>query len=89
VRPSKGGLKLALAVSVLACGCVDGTRRWRGAVEELPNGGLRVTNPAEGMWRDDSAWRLVRALRLGEVEGPAATVFGAISGGNSAPWSRA
>jgi len=80
VRPSKGGLKLALAVSVLACGCVDGTRRWRGAVEELPNGGLRVTNPAEGMWRDDSAWRLVRALRLGEVEGPAATVFGAISG---------
>ena len=76
---SRGIMSWAAIVVALAA-CADADGGWSGAVETLPNGAVRVTNPAQGMWREGSAWRLVPELRLGEVEGPEATVFGSISG---------
>lgn len=69
-----------LAVWVLTCGCVDTAEQWRGTVEELPNGALRITNSRHGVWHDDSGWSVAPVLRHGEVEGPEAIAFGAIKG---------
>jgi len=76
---SSGTLRWVSLVAVLA-GCADRDERWSGSVETLPNGAVRVTNPAQGVWRERSAWALVPELRLGEAEGPEATVFASISG---------
>jgi hypothetical protein len=65
---------------VAACGGGDAGRHWGGAVDTLPGGAIRVTNPSEGMWRDDAAWRLVSTLVIGEAEGAEATTFAAVSG---------
>lgn len=62
-----------------ACG-VDGGARWAGTVDTLPNGGVRVTNPAQGLWDQGRPWQLVPALVVGAEDGPEETVFGAISG---------
>ena len=77
-KTSSGTVRWVSLVAVLA-GCADADQRWSGSVETLPNGAVRVTNPAQGVWRERSAWASVPELRLGEVEGPEATVFGSIS----------
>jgi hypothetical protein len=53
---------------------------WTGSVDTLANGGVRVSNPAHGLWREGSGWRLVPELELGEGDGPEAFIFGAITG---------
>ena len=79
MKTSSGTVRWVSLVAVLA-GCAEADERWSGSVETLPNGATRVTNPAQGVWREGSAWALVPELRLGEVEGSEATVFGSISG---------
>jgi hypothetical protein len=71
---------IATVALVVACGGADAGGHWGGTVETLPGGAVRVTNPSRGLWEDGRPWRLVPALVLGEEDGPAATVFGAISG---------
>lgn len=71
---------LAVTSVLLTCACAEEKSAWSGVVEELPGGRTRITNPAEGMWSDGTAWRLVPALALGEAGGQEAAVFGSISG---------
>lgn len=70
-----------VAVPVLAAcsgGADAGT--WAGTVETLANGASRVTNPAEGIWREGEGWHLEEDLVLGEMEDSGAATFGSISG---------
>lgn len=70
-----------LALFLLLAGCAaDPTDQWSGTIETLADGRLRVTSPAEGVWRDDTAWRLVPELVLGEVDGPQHLTFAAVIG---------
>lgn len=72
--------RLALALLLPACGSADANGRWAGTRETLPNGAVRVTNPAQGIWSEGTSWQLVQELVLGDMEGPEATVFASISG---------
>jgi hypothetical protein len=70
-----------LVVVLLMAGCgADADGPWNGSIETLPNGAVRVTNPAEGIWEVDAGWRLVPELVLGTVDGPEQTVFASVSG---------
>lgn len=71
-----------MAMLLLLAGCdgADANRRGSVTVETLPNGAVRVTNPAQGLWSDDSSWRLVPELQLGELDGAEAMMFAAVSG---------
>jgi hypothetical protein len=62
------------------CGSEDFAGGWEGTVETLPNGTVRIVNPAEGLWRGEDRWALVPELVLGQVEEPESEVFGAVSG---------
>jgi hypothetical protein len=72
--------RTAALVLLAACGRTDAGRGGGGTAETLPNGAVRVANPARGLWTDRSAWRLVPELQLGEADGAAATTFGSVSG---------
>jgi len=82
MQTTRTGLTRWMAALLLlgACGRTDAPRGWSGTVEKLPNGAVRVTNPAHGMWADSAGWRLVPELQVGEAEGDAATTFGSVSG---------
>jgi len=71
---------MAVVTLVAACGGGDGGARWTGAVDTLPSGAVRVTNPPRGIWEGGRPWRLSPALVLGEEEGAGPTLFGGISG---------
>lgn len=73
-------MRVAALVLLLAACAADGSDRWAGTVETLPNGAVRVTNPAQGLWGEGDGWRLVPELAVGDVDGPEATTFGAITG---------
>lgn len=73
-------MKRVLVVLLMAgCGA-DADGPWNGSVETLPNGAVRVTNPAQGIWEADAGWRLVPELVLGTVDGPEPTVFASVAG---------
>ena len=72
--------RLALVLLLAGCGGTDAAIRWAGTIDTLPNGAVRVANPAQGIWNDESAWRLAPELVIGEMEGPDATLFAAITG---------
>ena len=67
---------------LLSLGCSSGERvsDWTGTVETLPNGAVRVINPAEGVWQESEPWLLVPEFSLGKVEGDEWEVFAAITG---------
>jgi len=73
------GLVIAL-VPLLACGRSDSGGSWAGTIEPLPNGAVRVTNPAEALWGSQDSWQLTEELVLGETDGEGADVFASISG---------
>ncbi|MFL5542499.1 MAG: 6-bladed beta-propeller [Longimicrobiaceae bacterium] len=70
---------MAALALLAACGRADANRGGSGTAERLPNGAVRVANPARGLWTDRSAWRLVPELQIGEADGAAATTFGSVS----------
>jgi hypothetical protein len=71
---------IGLLLLLVGCSATDTGNPWAGAIDTLPNGAVRVTNPAEGLWTDATRWRLAPALAIGEMDGPDATVFSAIAG---------
>jgi hypothetical protein len=66
----------------LSFGCdgEGGGSDWAGSVETLPNGAVRVTNPAEGLWADGGQWTLTEELVLGRIDGPEEEVFSNLIG---------
>lgn len=69
--------RLAVLLLVAACGG-DAESRWSGSVETLPNGAVRVSNPAQGVWEEETRWRLTQEQVLGTIDGPEPTVFAAV-----------
>lgn len=68
----------ALAAGLAACEA--GAPEVAGpVVDTLPNGAVRVANPADGLWAEGEAWVLVEDLRLGSLEGEGPEVFGQIA----------
>jgi len=63
-----------------ACTDSRGGGTWAGTTETLPNGAVRVRNPAAALWGPQNAWQLEAELVLGQVEGDGADVFASISG---------
>ena len=53
---------------------------WRGRVDTLPNGAVRVSNPSQGLWGPGTGWRLLPELQIGDADGPEAVIFAAIAG---------
>jgi 6-bladed beta-propeller protein len=73
-------VSLALVVVVAGCGSEQRTlARWRGNIDTLPNGIVRVTNPAEGIWKEKHSWRIREDLRIGRSKGPAPDVFSSVT----------
>ena len=42
---------------------------WVGTVDTLESGLDAVTNPATGIWNEETSWRVVQELRIGTHEG--------------------
>jgi hypothetical protein len=72
--------RVALVLVLVGCGLGGADGGWEGTIEELPGGGVRVLNPAQGIWTEATAWRLVPERVIGEVEGPPSHVFSSIAG---------
>lgn len=68
-------LVIVLAPVVTACGDAGDAGGWAGTIDTLENGAVLVSNPAEGIWTDETAWRLVEEVRIGSVEGDGADMF--------------
>jgi hypothetical protein len=65
------------ACCALLVGCGNGDA-WDGRISTLPNGAMLVENPAEGVWRDDAAWRVEEDLRIGSQDGDGPDVFSVV-----------
>jgi hypothetical protein len=70
--------RLGVLLLLGACGG-DADSRWNGSIETLPNGAVRVANPAQGIWAEDGGWRLVPERVLGTIDGAEPTVFASIA----------
>ncbi|UCD25406.1 MAG: 6-bladed beta-propeller, partial [Gemmatimonadota bacterium] len=72
----------AVLLSVLAtssgCGPADSSAAtlWRGTMDTLASGTVVVSNPAAGVWRDETAWRVVEEIRIGTLDGGGPDMFG-------------
>lgn len=74
------GVTLAAAGVVLpACSGGEGGAGWGGAVVDSAGVAL-VSNPGEGVWTPETAWRVEEDLRIGALEGDESLQFGAITG---------
>lgn len=65
---------------MLACGaaaCDGGSAGGQASTETLANGTVVVTNPADGEWTAQTAWRVVEDLRIGKAEGDEPYMFAA------------
>lgn len=64
-------------VGATACGQADGNTGWAGEMTDSA-GVTIVSNPAEGIWRGASPWRLEEEMRVGSLDGEPETQFGQI-----------
>lgn len=63
-----------LAVALACNGDRAGAGEWLGSVTD--SAGISVvSNPAEGQWLEDEAWKATEALSIGMLEGPAEYTF--------------
>lgn len=62
-----------------ACGGESAPIGWAGEIRDSAGVAL-VTNPADGLWRDDDRWRVTEELRIGESAGDPSYQFGQIAG---------
>lgn len=79
---SFGKKEIVALLTLLPVGCspVEQAADWQGTTETLPNGAVRVVNPAAGLWKENEAWRLVPEFSVGAVEGEDWEVFAAVTG---------
>jgi sugar lactone lactonase YvrE len=75
--------QLCLCATLLAsAGCAprdsDASALWRGTMDTLETGTVVVTNPATGVWADETAWRVVEELRIGTLDDAGPDMFGRI-----------
>ena len=71
-----------VGAAVAGCGAGDPSVRndgWKGSIDTLPDGAIRVSNPAEGMWSDAERWTIVEEVRIGRTEGSGPDVFGFVA----------
>lgn len=74
-------LPLLLCASLAACGDEAEARRADGVTfDTTASGAVVVRSPAEGVWEEGEAWRLVEELRIGAVDGDGPEMFGEVSG---------
>ncbi|GIW50954.1 MAG: hypothetical protein KatS3mg081_0309 [Gemmatimonadales bacterium] len=76
-RPQVFPALAAALLTAAACGTGE-PRSWRGSIDTLPSGTIVVSNPADGIWDEQSAWRIVEELRIGTAEGSGPELFGSI-----------
>ncbi|MEO8449773.1 MAG: 6-bladed beta-propeller [Gemmatimonadota bacterium] len=82
--------RVVLAASVLClAGCRSEPERprtqpWKGTVDTLAGGTVRVTNPTEGIWTEADRWHFVAERRIGGADSGAFS-FGEIVGVAPAP----
>lgn len=77
--PLTGALALFVTLTTgIGCRERPGSGAWTGTIDTLPNGTVRVRNPATGIWDSAAAWRIVEELRIGRAEGTGPDVFAAI-----------
>jgi sugar lactone lactonase YvrE len=74
--------ELVVLLSVLAastgCGPADSSAAtlWRGTMDTLVSGTVVVSNPADGVWREETAWTVEEELRIGTLDGDGPDMFG-------------
>lgn len=51
---------------------------WSGTVDTLANGTVLVSNPSDGVWGSETAWRVIEEVRIGTLEGDGPDMFGGI-----------
>lgn len=71
-------LLVASLLFAAACSGREGAT-WAGTMDTLPDGRVVVTNPAEGAWSADEAWRVIPEIRIGAADGTGPEVLGNIS----------
>jgi hypothetical protein len=72
-------LVLLLVLCTAACGGEAGSDGAALAVDTLPNGAVRVRNPATGAWGDGEGWRAVEVAGIGSADAAdPAYVFGEV-----------
>lgn len=76
-----------VALALAACGN-DGGDGWRGSMETLPGGTVRVRNPDEGAWREGEAWSLAEDLRIGSMDEEGPALFGQVAAVEADPLGR-
>ena len=72
-------IPIAGLVVAVACRGADGPDGWAGSMDTMPDGRVVVTNPAQGLWREGQAWRIVEEMRIGAEDGTGPEVLGRIS----------
>ncbi len=70
---------LVLLASLLACDGATPAPQWAGTIDTAASGRVTVVNPAEGVWRAGTGWRVVEELRIGAPDGSGPDVLGDIS----------
>lgn len=71
---------LSVLTVLLGCGSSKTTvGTWRGTIDTLPSGQIRVANTAGGMWTASAAWQVVEELRLGTQQEDAPDLFGNVA----------
>jgi hypothetical protein len=72
-------LRLASLVFLLAaCGGDASTGDWAGSVTDSA-GVTVIDNPEEGLWGDETPWRLEEELRIGGMDAPEESQFGLVA----------
>lgn len=72
----------SLAALLTACGAGEprmGESGWSGTIDTLENGAIHIRNPAQGIWDENTAWRLEEELRIGVDDGDGPELFGRIA----------
>lgn len=75
-------------LAVSACGREAAGGGWRGSMEDLPGGGVLVTNPAQGVWAQGEGWTLEEDLRIGSMDEAGPALFGEVGAVEADPLGR-
>jgi hypothetical protein len=75
----RSSICLVMMLAVVGCGSEErALARWKGSIDTLPNGVIRVSNPETGIWKEKERWRIVEDMRIGKSKGTGPDVFHSI-----------